>query len=168
LATFSSHFGGGLVAAGAGGPDPLDHRGESTNISNAEVRDSPAIPAHHKVIGDLVMGPDRQKRRAESVVNAETGNSGNHLFDCLPPVIRDHDGLHKDVEFHLAQALAGLLADVVDSGVESPWFPAGLVALTVFKGATEHRETDDVGMAGRMSERPLAVYTDEQGYLVLA
>lgn len=165
-------FAAGMVGAPwgylLGTLEPLDHRGESANISNAEVGDSPAIPARHKVIGDLVVGPDSQKRRAESVVNAEAGNARNHSFGCLPPVMRDHDGLHKHVEFHLAHALPSLLADVVDSAVESAWFPACLVALTVFEGATEHCESDDVGMAGRMSKRPLAVYTDEQGHVVLA
>ena len=158
----------GTVEYTLGTVEPLDHRGESANISNAEVRDSPAIPARHKVIGDLVVGPDSQKRRAESVVNAEAGNSGSHLFGCFLPVICDHDGLHKHVEFYLAPAFPSLLADVVDCGVESLWFPAGLVALTVLEGATEHRESDDVGMAGRMSESPLAVHTDKQWYLVLA
>ncbi len=119
------------------------------------------------MIGDLVVGPDGQKRRAQSIVNAQTGNSGNDLFGCLPPAIRDYHGLHKHVEFHLAPALPSLLADVVDRGVESLWLPAGLMALTVFESATEHRESDDVGMAGRMSERPFAVYADQEGNLVL-
>ena len=119
------------------------------------------------MIGDLVVGPDSQKRRAKSVVNTEAGNAGNHLFGRLPPVIRDHDGLHKHVEFYVSP-FSSLLADVVDSVVESPWFPAGFVTLTVFEGATEHCESDDVGMAGRMSESPLAVHTDEQWYSVLA
>jgi hypothetical protein len=47
-------------------------------------------------------------------------------------------------------------------------FPADLVTLPVFEGATEHRETDDVGMAGHMSKSSLAVDADEQRYMALA
>ena len=142
--------------------ESLDHRSESINISNTEVRDSPAIPAVFKVGGDLIVSPHGEERRAESIVNAQTGNSGSHLLGCLPPVIRDHDGLDQRVEFYLPPAFPGLLSDVVDRSVESLSLPAGLVTLTVFERAPEHCETDDVGMAGRMSKSRLAVHADEQ------
>lgn len=148
--------------------EPLDDRSETTDISNAEVRDSPAIPASYKVVGDLIVGPDGEKRRTECIVDAEAWNTRSHLLGCLPPVIRDHDGLDKHIEFHLPPAFPSLLADEVDGRVESLLFPADLVALAVFEGAPEHGKTDDVGMAGRVSESPLAVDADEQGYVVLA
>ena len=65
------------------------------------------------------------------------------------------------VELHLLLTFPSLLADVADGRVESLLLPADLVTLTVFEGATEHRETDNVGMAGRMSERALAIDADE-------
>jgi hypothetical protein len=45
--------------------------------------------------------------------------------------------------------------------------PADLVTLTIFKGATEHREADDVGVPGRMGESSLPVHADKQGYVLL-
>ena len=65
---------------------------------------------------------------------------------------RDDDCLHQDIEFKLLPAVSGLLADVVDGRVEPFRLPANLVALTVLEGATEHRETDDVGIAGRVGK----------------
>ncbi len=142
--------------------EPLDNRSETVNISNAEVRDSPAIPASYKVVGDLIMSSDGEKWCAESVLDAQTGNSGSHLFGGLPPVIGDHDCLDQHIEFYLPPAFPGLLSDVVDGGVDSLLFPASLVTLTVFEGAPEHREADYVCMAGRMSEGRLAVHANEQ------
>ena len=52
--------------------------------------------------------------------------------------------------------------------VEPVCLPADFVALTVGKGASEHREADDVGVAGGMGERPLAIDPHEQGYVILA
>ena len=89
--------------------EPLYNRSETVNISNAEVRDSPAIPASYKVVGDLIISSDGEKRCAESVLDAQTGNSGSHLFGGLPPVIGDHDGLDQHVELHVPPVFSGLL-----------------------------------------------------------
>ncbi len=65
-------------------------------------------------------------------------------------------------------AVPGLLANEVDRRVEPFCLPTNLVALTIVERATEHRETDDVGVAGRMGESPFAVDTNEEGHVVLA
>jgi hypothetical protein len=95
-------------------------------------------------------------------VNAQSGNSGSHLFGCLPSIVRDYNGLNQHVEFYLLRAFFGPLSYVVDRGVDSLLLPASLVSLTILKGPTEHRETDYVGMTGRMSEGRLAVHANEQ------
>jgi hypothetical protein len=119
------------------------------------------------MVGDLVMGPDGQEGHAESIADAKTGDSGSHLFGSPLPVVRHHDGLDQYVEFQLLPPLPGRLSDVVDDGVEPLGFPADRVPLAVFEGTTEHRQPDDVGMAGRMSESPLAVDANQQGYVDL-
>ncbi len=134
----------------------MNHRSETIKVSDAEVGDSPALPTYFEVVGDLIVGPDGEKRCAQSIVDAQTGHSGSQLFGCPSPVVGHHDSLDQHVEFHLLPALSGLLSDVSDGGVEPFLFPADLVTLSVLKGATEHRQTDDVGMLGRMSEGPLS------------
>jgi hypothetical protein len=53
--------------------EPVDHWGETIKISNTEVGDIPAIPASFKVVGDLIVSTDGEKRCAQSIVNAQTG-----------------------------------------------------------------------------------------------
>lgn len=149
------------------GAEPPDHRSKSINVPNAEVRDSPAIPASFEVVGDLIVGSDGEKWRTERIVNAETRNLRSHLCGCLPPVISDHDGLNQDVQFQLIPAFLSLLSERADGPVEPLLFPADLVPLSVVEGATKHRETDDVGVAGRVSKSPSTVHTNEKGYVIL-
>ena len=52
--------------------EPLDHWREVGDISNAEVRDTPAITAGQEVLSDLIMGPEGQKWSGESVFDAQT------------------------------------------------------------------------------------------------
>lgn len=160
----SRRIGGVLGTSGQplGTSEPLDHRSESIDISNAEVRDSPAIPARYEVVRNLIVGPDSEKWCGQCIVNAQSGNSGSHLFGCLLPVVRNHNGLNQHVKFYLLPAFPGLLSEVVDGGVDSLLLPASLVPLTILKGPTEHRETDYVGMTGRMSQSRLAVHADKQ------
>ncbi len=54
-----------------GASKPLNDGSEVIEVSNAEVRDVPAIPAGDEVLSDLVVSPEGEKRSGQGVRNAE-------------------------------------------------------------------------------------------------
>jgi hypothetical protein len=114
------------------------------------------------VVRNLIVGPDSEKRSAERIVNAKATTYPAYLFPCDRSAIIGNDyRLNQNVQFQVFPAATGLFTNVTDGGVEPLSLPAHLVSLTVLKGPTEHRETDYVRMASRMSEGRLAVDADE-------
>ncbi len=111
--------------------------------------------------------PEREKRRHQGVVHAQARYSSRHVSSCLPAIIADHDRLHQDVELNLLPTATSLLTDVVDGGIEPLGLPAHLVALTIVERAPKHRQSDDVGMKGRVSEGVTTIDADEQRNVVL-
>lgn len=119
------------------------------------------------MIGNLIVAAEREERRHEGVVHAQARYSSRHVSSRLAPIIGNHDCLHEHVELELVHPSAGLLTDVVDGALEPLGLPSHLVALTVLEGAPEHRQPDDVGVTGRVSESPMTVDTDQERNVVL-
>ena len=119
------------------------------------------------MFGDLIVGPEGEKWRGESVRNAQTRGAPGRLLCRSSAIVRDDDRLDQHIEFQLRPPISSLLTDVADGRVEPVSLPSDFMTLTILERAAEHRETDNVGVANRMCESLLAVDADEQRHVVL-
>jgi excisionase family DNA binding protein len=115
----------------------------------------------------LIVGAEREERGRQGVVDLQPSGLGGDLLGGLAAVVGDDDGLDEGVELEVFGALARLLGDESDGGVETLGFPADGVGVPVGEGLPEHGEADDVGVECRVGEGGATVHADQDRHVLL-